>query len=181
MSIQGKIYGIMSPSLFKVYIGSTSRRLTERLRSHVKYGNKYVGGKKCTSKSIIQQGDYKMFLIENYICNTKEELLRREGEWIKVMMGSGLCVNRLVAGRTQEERRNDPYLKSKYKDRAKESRETCPTYQISLAKRLVWKSKSVICDCGSTVTNGNLASHRRSLKHQAWVSSQGSQDECLET
>ena len=95
--MKGKIYAIVSMSLAKVYIGSTSRRLSERLRSHVKYGNKYVGGKKCSSSVIIQQGDYKMFLVENYNCNSRKELEIREGLWIKALYN--ICVNKRKPGR----------------------------------------------------------------------------------
>jgi hypothetical protein len=71
--------------------------LTRRFSRHKKQNNK------CSSKEIIKQGDSKMFLIEDYLCDDIKDLRRREGEWIKVMMGSGLCTNRFVAGRTRQE------------------------------------------------------------------------------
>jgi hypothetical protein len=51
----------------------------------------------------------KIELIENYPCNSKEELLKREGWYIKVTE----CVNKMVAGRTKQEWKQDNPEKAK--------------------------------------------------------------------
>ena len=71
----GKIYSIRSysrPDL--VYIGSTTEQLSKRFYQHKKPSNKVK-----SSKKIIDLGDAYIELIENYSCNSKEELHRREG------------------------------------------------------------------------------------------------------
>ena len=68
---QGKIYQIRCLETNEVYIGSTITSLNTRL-SHHKYSLD------CRSKSIIERGNYMIELIEDYPCNTKEELLWRE-------------------------------------------------------------------------------------------------------
>ena len=81
----GKIYGIRSvsnPDL--LYVGSTTDQLSKRLYQHKNKSNK------STSKQIIDLGDAYIELIENYACNSKEELLKREGE----IMRSMECVNK---------------------------------------------------------------------------------------
>ena len=45
----------------------------------------------------------KIELVESFSCNSKEELLKREGYYIS----HNQCVNRCVAGRTRQEYRNE--------------------------------------------------------------------------
>jgi hypothetical protein len=82
MSYQnGKIYAIRSPHTDKIYIGSTIQTLCKRKWEHHcdNYNPKRVE-KICTSKQIMDFGDYYIELLENYPCNTREELNKREGE-----------------------------------------------------------------------------------------------------
>jgi hypothetical protein len=82
----GKIYSIRSRSnLDLVYVGSTTQPLSKRFGEHKKQSNKIK-----TSKKIIDLGDAYIELIENFSCNSKEELLKREGE----IMRSMDCVNK---------------------------------------------------------------------------------------
>ena len=75
----------------------------------------------------------KLNLIENYPCNSKEELLKREGEYVR----NTDCVNKCIAGRTRaewieehkeqyEERKNKWYRNSEElaKQRANAHRES---------------------------------------------------------
>lgn len=81
----GKIYSIRSrsrPDL--VYVGSTTQPLSVRFGGHKKSSNR------STSKQIIDIGDAYIELIENYSCNGKDELCKREGE----IMRSMECVNK---------------------------------------------------------------------------------------
>ena len=100
-----KIYKIVDVGYNKCYIGSTCESLSKRMERHRTHYNHYVKGKmkkKTTAMDIFNEfgiENCKIELIENYPCNNKEELLRREGSHIKVME----CVNRQVAGRTQRE------------------------------------------------------------------------------
>ena len=71
----GKIYKVVCNITNEVYIGSTRRRLIERL-----WGHKSVSARTVCNK-IIDRGDYKIVLIEKYPCNSKKELCIREGYW----------------------------------------------------------------------------------------------------
>lgn len=86
----GKIYAIRSYQTEEIYIGSTTQTLTKRLSSHKR--------NICNSKLILQYPDAYIELIENFPCNSKEELNRKEGEHIR----ANNCVNK-EAGRTPEE------------------------------------------------------------------------------
>ena len=63
----------------------------------------------------------KIELIENYPCNSKEELLRREGEYIKNIE----CVNKCVAGRTAKEYKQEhkEYFNAKRREHYKNNKE----------------------------------------------------------
>ena len=57
----------------------------------------------CSSREILQFDDAYIELIENYPCVDKNELHRREGEIIR----ERVCVNKVIAGRTDAEYRED--------------------------------------------------------------------------
>ena len=94
----GKIYSIRSHSRQDlVYIGSTTQALSKRFGKHKKPDND------CSSKQIIDLGDSYIELVEEFKCENKEQLNRREGEIQRSME----CVNRYIAGRTRLERYQD--------------------------------------------------------------------------
>jgi Uri superfamily endonuclease len=102
---RGKIYKIWSPSKNLVYYGSTVQSISQRLTDHLKDFNKYTENKKryYTSYLVLECDDYKIELVEDYPCNNKAQLHRKEGEYIK----TNDCVNKVVAGRTKKEYRAD--------------------------------------------------------------------------
>lgn len=68
---KGKIYQIICNLTGEVYIGSCANTLELRLRGH-------KNSKSCTSRKIIDRGNYKIELIEDYPCQTDEQLRIRE-------------------------------------------------------------------------------------------------------
>lgn len=106
MSYQnGKIYKLWSPSKNLVYYGSTTQTLSQRLSRHITQYNYYKCKPKnyCYAFLIIECEDYKIELIEEYPCNNKQQLCKKEGEYIK----ANECVNRNIAGRTNKEYHKD--------------------------------------------------------------------------
>lgn len=92
----GKIYAIVSEkNKEKMYIGSTYMiDLNDRLLSHLKY---YEGWLKSVQKyissfDIIRLGEYRIELLEEYPCNSKDELEKIEDEYI--MQFWDICVNK---------------------------------------------------------------------------------------
>ena len=121
----GKIYQIISPNHPEPYIGSTTQPLCKRMVGHrcLKH--------KCTSRLVIEAGDAYIELIEDYPCENKEQLNRREGEIIR----SRKCVNQRVAGRTLKETRqayrehNHEALSAKNKEYREGNREAISAQQ----------------------------------------------------
>jgi len=98
----GQIYIIRSHQTEMVYVGSTRLSLRERLQQHKKNYNKWKNGKYgyTTSYEIIKYDDAYIELYENYACNSKEELSKREGE---LMRKTKNLVNKCIPGRTKKE------------------------------------------------------------------------------
>jgi len=100
---KAKIYKLWSPSKNLVYYGSTVQTISQRLSKHLYkfkcYNNNDNNTNYLTSFLILECEDYKIELIEEYPCNNKHQLERKEGEYIKV----NECVNKRVEGRTQKE------------------------------------------------------------------------------
>jgi hypothetical protein len=116
-----KIYCIRSNLTDKIYIGSTTQLLSKRLYEHKNhYNSHYNGGKSlyCSSFEILKVGDYYIELLELYPCNSKEELLKREGELIRENIKN--TVNKIISGRKMKEWREDN--KEYRKEYAKEYR-----------------------------------------------------------
>ena len=114
----GKVYSIRSYQTENIYIGSTTVALSKRLQKHKSGLKTYEkNGKKFTSSyQLLHYDDCYIELIENVPCDNKEELLAREGHYIRSMD----CVNKIKhpEGLTPEEMREH---KKKYDNENKEA------------------------------------------------------------
>ena len=111
------IYKIVDKGYNECYYGSTITRLSQRLSGHKSLYNKYKDGKAQFLTSFILFDKYgidncKIELVENYSCNSKTELNRREGYWIE----NNNCVNKIF----NYENRNKDEEKKFYDDTQKE-------------------------------------------------------------
>ena len=99
----GKIYRIVCNTTGKVYIGSTCEpTLAKRLAKHNDVYKQWLKGNRnntITSFQILEQNSYEIILIENYPCDTKDELHSRERFFIE----NTQCVNKIIPTRTQKE------------------------------------------------------------------------------
>lgn len=90
---QGKIYKITCEKTGNIYIGSTTKKLIcQRLAEHVNQYKYYVNGKNVTyisSFEIIKENLYTISLLENYPCQSRNELTARENHHIRTIK----CVN----------------------------------------------------------------------------------------
>ena len=121
----GKIYKIVCNITGEQYIGGTIQKLSQRLTQHVASSKKTC--RLCKSRDIILRGDYQIVLIENYSCNNKEELERKEREHIE----SNICVNKYIPTRTDKEWRdtNKEILSIKSKEYREERKEVIAVKQ----------------------------------------------------
>ena len=152
----GKIYKLWSPLGDLVYIGSTTQKLCYRLGGHKK--DYKCGYLQATSKLLFDEygiENVKIELIENYPCNNKTELLRKEGEHIR----ANNCVNKCIAGRTKGEEYQDN--KEKYIKRSHKRYHNNKT-EINTKK----KANVITCDiCNTKVRKSDYARHELSKTH----------------
>jgi hypothetical protein len=84
----GKVYKITDIAYTKMYIGSTTQSLTKRFSTHKYNYNTWKNQKKGSWISSFELFDEfgvdncKVELIENFSCNSREELHKKEGEHI---------------------------------------------------------------------------------------------------
>jgi len=170
---EGRIYAIKSKDTNEVYIGSTCKPLKIRMSSHVSEYKNYIKTndpyKKVTSYKILQYDDAYISLIENFPCDTKRDLLNREGYYIR---NTPNVVNIVIEGRTIKEWRTDnavrlkeyrkeyvaknPELKKKWNNKY---------YHKHLDKIKTYVQQPVQCECKLSMTKGALGAHMKSKSH----------------
>jgi len=102
MEFKGKIYKITCSTTNKVYYGSTEFVfLNMRLLNHEHCYNSYkLGNRKYqTSFDVLENGTYKIELVEDVVGTCKKDLLARERYYIENFE----CVNKNVPLRTRRE------------------------------------------------------------------------------
>jgi len=183
----GKIYTIRSYQTDKYYIGSTTQPLHKRLYEHRSDYKSFLNGNGSSISSfiIIENNDNYIELLEDYACDTKQQLHKREGELIRKHHKH--CINKVIAGRTQKEWEieHKEYIKNRqhtYYETHKESiKLMVKTYsqvhsnEIKLKKKAyavenmeklkLHRTEVMHCECGNTYTRHHKARHLQSKKH----------------
>lgn len=172
---KGKIYRLVDLTNDTVYIGSTIQTLERRLHDHENDYKRYIGGDlnhKITSCEIIKGGKYKIELIANFPCENKNELLKKEGEWIK----NTNCLNRFIpTGECTKENKqeyNKQYGKQ-YRINNKEYIEKYNKDYYANNKDILSKKarEKINCECGSIINKSDIAKHKKTKKHQEYEKS----------
>ena len=189
------IYGIKCGETGEVYIGSTVKTLKHRMNRHraraTQYNNWVVSGcigkcpYRCCSIQILNRGNYTVFEIEPYPCNTKPELCLREGD-IQIQYKNSigdLCINVCIAGAHARAGGKVEYSKQRYIDNADTIRKQRKQYYKNNADTIRQKNKQYNqknsakiaarmgvkhnCSvCGGRYTYVNKLQHIRTQKHQ---------------
>ena len=99
---EGKIYKIYNTINDDIYIGSTTQKLCERMRHHRCSISQSTKGNRLIHKAFIGLGVKNFFieLIEKCPCNDKDELRKKEGEYIRSLKPS---LNMRIEGRNKKE------------------------------------------------------------------------------
>ena len=151
---KSKIYKLVSPHTDEIYIGSTVQRLCHRLSGHKRDCRE---GKVNTNKKLFELGEVKIILIEDFPCDRKEELIKRERYYIENFD----CVNKCIPGRTHKE-----YYQVNKEKILKQKKEY---YHENQEKILEKKKEKLNCECGTTSTIDHKARHEKTKKHQKYL------------
>ena len=194
---EGKIYKIYNAVNDDIYVGSTTRKLSERMAEHRKPYNIKRHENLPIYKAFIEFGVESFFieLIEKCPCNDKEELRKKEGEYIRQLKPS---LNKFIAGRTNKEWMSDN--KEHSKQQQKEYREANKEHRAQITRMYYQNNKDSLlpknklyydinqedikkqkkqyydinkekvlepikCECGCIVIRNGIPRHKRSTKH----------------
>jgi hypothetical protein len=173
----GKIYKIIDIAYTTQYIGSTTQTLSRRFSKH-KSNYKVWQANKINKISVFDIFEKfgiencKIELIEAFPCDNRDELERKEGEFIK----NNDCVNKYIAGRTKKEYNKEYYdanknkileyreaNKDKIKEKAKEY------YDDNKDKLAEYAKEKIMCECGCEITRSAKSRHIKSKKHIKYI------------
>jgi len=168
----GKIYRLVCNKTGLVYYGSTTQPLYKRKWTHKGLYNLYTKGDKTSyvsSFEIIKNGDYDIILVEDYPCDNKEQLNKRERFFIE----NNDCVNRVIPTRTKQEYdvlyRKIHNLKRQeqnktYREQHKEKYKQYSRDYYNNHKHLLFQKN--MCDCGKMYSLSHKKRHEESSYHQ---------------
>ena len=179
----GKVYCIRNSVNDEIYVGSTTQRLSKRFSKH-KSDMKVLTGKLYREMINVGVENFYIELIENYPCSSKEELNKREGEYIR-QMGT---LNYQVSGRTRQEYREENRDKQRERAKAyyhnnkekelertrvyrennveKEKERQKKYHDIHKEETKQRRSEMIECECGALVSRGCLTRHKGRSIHQ---------------
>ena len=156
-----KIYKILNHVNDEVYVGSTTQALSKRMSCHRGNTKLETRKNKPLYKLMNEIGvdSFYIELIEDYSCDNIEQLLQREGFYIR-QIGT---LNKIISGRTKSEYReeNKEHILENYR----KYRETHKEHIALL------NSEKTVCECGSTFNRQKKAKHQRTTKHQSYLNS----------
>ena len=176
-----KIYKLINNEMPNmVYYGSTSQSLTNRLSTHKAPCNT------CSSKLLFEYGTVEIILLENYPCNSKDELIKRERYYIE----GKECINKIIPGRSDKEyyadnkeqillKRKKHYQNNKEKillrqrqydnGRKEERKKYLEANKASIALK---NKEKFECECGGKYTHSHQSCHKKTKKHLKHVNIQ---------
>ncbi len=156
---KGKIYRLVCNTTGQQYIGSTAQSLSQRLGNHKAEYKMFLKGTRhmTTSFSILSENNYEIILIEEYPCENKNQLERRERHFIETME----CVNKVKPARTSDER-NQYQLQYNRTPKRKEYAQQYRQKNDETIKKLT------NCECGGKYKHQSRSTHFKTNKHTSY-------------
>ncbi len=167
-----KIYKLVCDDPDLIYYGATTVGLSQRMTGHRESRNR------CVSKKLFEVGNVKIILVENYPCNSKEELNKKEREYID----NNSCINKCKPIRYENETKQymkeyteknkvklTDYQKKYYEDNKQSfierNKKRQQTDEYKQYRKEHYKEK-IACECGAIVRKGDISTHRKTNKHK---------------
>jgi hypothetical protein len=173
---EGKIYTIRFRTDDNlIYIGSTTQPLFKRFYSH-KWDS-------CSLRYYINENnlnwdDCYIELYEEYICENKEQLHKREGEITRQFKTDNYnVINKIIAGRTYDEWKevNKEKIKEYKKKYDEDNKEKNKIYYENNKEKIKERTKqnksreAIKCECGSELYKYNFSRHKKTKKHIDYI------------
>ena len=172
-----KIYKLSFGVSDHFYIGSTTQDLSKRLSKH---RTRYINHKTDLFNVIMDSNleDWKIELIENYSCDNKNELRKREQYFIDLLKPTmntvkayknDVCLKSLTNDFDTERKKRVLTLSQRKKDYEQVKKLEKAKYKEE------YESKFIICGCGKKIYNipFKVNIHNESAKHKKYLLNQG--------
>ena len=167
----GKIYRLVLDETNEEYIGSTTQTLPKRFYSHKSKLKRWLNGdtkvSNYSSFRLFEKGTPQIFLIEDFPCQSKKHLEKRERQVLEQRRKDGIiCVNKCIPTRTDKEYKNNEEYRKKQRQK---STDYYHNNKEIIKER---KTKPVICDnCGVESNSSHISRHKNSKKCKNFISS----------
>lgn len=152
---RGKIYKLVNTIDDEIYVGSTIRKLNRRFSGHKCASKKNHNYKVYQHCDQVGWGNIKIELIENYPCESKKELLKRERYWADELNASLNQFKAYIAKDEVIKYRQQYYITHRSKNR-----------QRRKAYKHEYHKKRKVCECGREVALCNYLRHQKSNIHK---------------
>ena len=169
---QGKIYKIECNVTGLIYIGSTcKKKLSQRMTGHRSQYKKYLNhkGKYYSVFKVMENDDYDIILIEDYPCNSKDQLFARERyytnetECVNLCKGQGLL---LELGKQEYNKQHSVKYRSENAVQIKEKKRV---YYENNKDKL---NEKFTCSCGGKYICRSRLRHFKTKKHLKYLEEQ---------
>lgn len=165
----GKIYVIRNHINDKVYVGSTTQALSKRFSKHKGDHKSKKTYEYPIYKAMREIGveNFYIELVENYPCKNIDQLNAREGYHIRQYDSFKNGYNGKIEGRTDQECKKEWYQRNRETIILK-TRQYRTDNKDKINEQ---RNQKIVCECGSVSTKRNLLRHKKSPKHQNYLSS----------
>ena len=178
----GRIYKLCSNQTNKIYIGSTTQTLKQRLHNHNQNYKNYNNDTYhyVTSFEIIKYDDCYIELIKE-VCCSKRQLLILEGD--EILLNKN-CVNKVISGNMAKFETKTLYAKDYYEnhkeqilEHSSQNKDVKKLYNANyfqehknaIQQRNKENTKknniNIICECGASIKIYGKVKHIKSIKH----------------
>jgi hypothetical protein len=161
----GKIYKLVNNEDDKIYVGSTCLPLSKRLYGHRADAKRRPDKASYKHLNEIGWDNVQIVLIEEFACENKMELLKRERHFFDQLKPE-LNRNRPFITAEEEAERKRDYCKQYHNDHAEQlnlkKKEYSKDNKDALREKRMMKEE---CECGTMIAHGTIARHKKSKLH----------------
>lgn len=162
---KAKMYKLVSDVDDEFYLGSTCLLLSQRYHCHKQLAKDKPDRPVYKHFNEIGWENVKIILVEEYPCNSKIEMLKKERELYDELKPT---LNRKRPYQTKEERLKQM---SDYRDKNEEkiAQYKKENREEMLLKKRGYSAVKMICDCGVEIRKGDKSNHCKSKKHKEFI------------
>ena len=160
---RGKIYKVVNNVDDEIYVGSTVLKLSKRLDAHRQASKVPLRQNVPLYKKMVEIGpkNFSIYLLVDCQCDNKEQLLRKEREYVEKLKPS---LNKASPWRDDGEQLE--VMKLYYQTNREEIKRNNAEYHKKNREHILTRNNQKIqCTCGHTYSHGNKSTHLKTAYH----------------